>query len=89
LKYYSDITRQFYETAKGCKEAEDQYKQALAENCAKLDALSPIKVLMRGYAVALQESHIVDSVKQIDFDRTVTVRLTDGQVECQPLKTVE
>lgn len=31
MKYYSDITRQFYETAKGCKEAEDQYKQALAE----------------------------------------------------------
>ncbi len=64
-------------------------KQEFAERCAKLDALSPLKVLMRGYAVVSQDSHVADSVKQIDLKQTVTVRLSDGCLECQPLKILE
>ena len=64
-------------------------KQRLGEACAKLDALSPYKVLLRGYAAVYADSHIVDSVKQINLDKTIQVRLADGSVECQPIKILE
>ena len=64
-------------------------KQGLAEICAKLDALSPYKVLLRGYAAVYADSHIVESIKQIDLKKTIQVRLSDGSVECQPVRIVE
>ncbi len=46
---------------------------------AKLDAMSPLKVLTRGYAMAQTEnSEIVRSVAQIDPGDTVRVTLADG-----------
>lgn len=47
---------------------------------AKLDAMSPLKVLQRGYSFA-QDSrgHVLGSVKQIALGDTITVRLSDGR----------
>ncbi len=46
---------------------------------AKLDAMSPLKVLTRGYAMAQKEDHeIVRSVNQINPGDTVHVSLADG-----------
>ena len=64
-------------------------KQRFGEACAKLDALSPYKVLLRGYAAVYADSHVVDSVRQIDLQKTLQIRLADGSVECQPLRILE
>ena len=46
---------------------------------AKLDAMSPLKVLTRGYAMAQKENEeIVRSVSQIDPGESVRVSLADG-----------
>ena len=46
---------------------------------AKLDALSPLKVLTRGYAmVSTQDSLLVRSVKQVKPEDTVQIRVSDG-----------
>ena len=52
-------------------------KGEFASLSAKLDALSPLKVLSRGYSVVTKDSNTV-SFKQIEKDDDVTIRFVDG-----------
>ena len=46
---------------------------------AKLDAMSPLKVLSRGYAVTeAEDGRIIRSVKQVDIDDRIHISLSDG-----------
>ena len=48
---------------------------------AKLDAMSPLKVLTRGYAMAQTEGGVVlKSVNQVDRGERITVSLSDGKL---------
>ena len=48
---------------------------------AKLDAMSPLKVLTRGYAMAQTESgEVLKSVKQVERGENITVSLNDGHL---------
>ncbi len=49
---------------------------------AKLDAMSPLKVLTRGYAmVQTGDGELLKSVEQVRIDDRITVSLADGQLE--------
>jgi exodeoxyribonuclease VII large subunit len=51
---------------------------------AKLDALSPLKVLARGYAVVTDDhKKTVQSVRNIQIQDTINVMLRDGSINCQ------
>ncbi|MCR4924952.1 MAG: exodeoxyribonuclease VII large subunit [Clostridiales bacterium] len=50
--------------------------------CGKLDALSPLKVLARGYSVVFKEEKSVSSVKDIEKDDEIKIRMSDGIAEC-------
>ncbi len=51
---------------------------------AKLDALSPLKVLARGYCVAtLGDGSLLRSVKQTQAGDRLSLRLSDGSVGCR------
>ena len=56
-------------------------RQHFVTAAAKLDALSPLKVLSRGYAV-VQDSHgsVVYSAKQLESGAKISVILNDGSV---------
>ncbi len=55
------------------------YKQQFLTFAAKLDALSPLKVLTRGYAVVeTGEGSVVQSVHQIEPGDEVAIRFRDG-----------
>ena len=48
---------------------------------AKLDAMSPLKVLTRGYAMAqTQDGEVLKSVKQVERGERITVSLSDGKL---------
>ena len=50
-------------------------------NTAKLDALSPLKVLTRGYAmVQSEEGTVIRSVSQISNGDNIRIKVTDGSV---------
>ncbi len=51
----------------------------------QLDALSPLKVMARGYGLVYNEteSHLIRSIEEIKPGATVQVKLIDGQLECQ------
>lgn len=56
-------------------------KQLYLTNTAKLDAMSPLKVLTRGYAlVQNSESEIIRSVKQVNPGDKLCVALSDGSL---------
>ena len=57
--------------------------QRFRQAAAKLDALSPLKVLGRGYAMATVEERVVRSVEQLNVGDTVTVSLSDGTAQCR------
>ena len=54
-------------------------KQYFISQTAKLDAMSPLKVLSRGYAVSKkQDGSLIRSVGQVKKDDTVSVTVSDG-----------
>ena len=51
---------------------------------ASLDALSPLKVLGRGYSIAqASDGTILTSVRQLKPDTRFRLRLTDGEAPCR------
>lgn len=49
---------------------------------AGLDAMSPLKVLARGYAVAHRDGKVLSSVAQAEIFDQIQIRLSDGQLDC-------
>jgi len=59
--------------------------EQLAIQLGKLDALSPLKVLQRGYGVAYNEhrTSLIYSVKSINLGDIIHLDLHDGSLDCQ------
>lgn len=66
-----------------------QQKHRFASSAAKLDALSPLKVLSRGYAIVRAEDGVVSSVKRVRPQQSVQVTLRDGELSCLVCETKE
>jgi exodeoxyribonuclease VII large subunit len=59
-------------------------RRSLDQFAAQLDALSPLKVLGRGYAVAQDEKgKVLKSVKQLKQGTDFTLRVSDGSVDAK------
>ncbi|MBQ7089481.1 MAG: exodeoxyribonuclease VII large subunit, partial [Clostridia bacterium] len=58
-------------------------KGRLEQHIAKLDALSPLKVMRRGFLAARDEcGNLIHSVDQLKKDDSLLLRVTDGKVKC-------
>ena len=55
-------------------------RAALARDAGELDALSPLKVLSRGYAIASNEEGVVTSASGFSPGDAMRVRMSDGEV---------
>ena len=56
-------------------------KQRFISLTAKLDAMSPLKVLTRGYAMAQTESgEVVRGISQVELGQRINVTLSDGKL---------
>ena len=53
-------------------------KSESLELFAKLDALSPLKTLTRGYCLAEQNGNIINSAKSLNKDDEITIKFNDG-----------
>jgi len=58
-------------------------RMELAALGAGLHALSPLKVLGRGYAIVRQDSAVISSVTQVAEGEKLDIMVTDGLVRCQ------
>lgn len=61
-----------------CKMSVERGKARFMQAVSKLDALSPLAVLSRGYSYAEKDGKIVSGIKDIKIDDTVKIRFTDG-----------
>ena len=52
----------------------------------KLDTLSPLKTLARGYSITEYNGEILKSVKQVKEDEKIEIRLKDGNITAKALK---
>ena len=52
----------------------------------KLDTLSPLKTLARGYSITEYNGKILKSVKQVKEDEKIEIRLKDGNITAKALK---
>lgn len=65
-------------------------QQKYVANVAKLDAMSPLKVLSRGYAMAQKETgELIRSVKQTTTGEGIVVSLADGKLNASILSIKE
>lgn len=55
-------------------------QNSFAERIAQLDALSPLKVLGRGFSYCEKENHAITSINQLSVGDMLTLQFTDGQV---------
>lgn len=56
-------------------------KQRYIANISKLDAMSPLKVLTRGYSMAqTEDGQLLRSVSQVELGQRITVFLSDGRI---------
>lgn len=66
-----------------------QQKQ-LAHLCGKLDSLSPLKVLARGYSITQnQQNFTIRSIKDVNIGEHIKTRLTDGNIISQVIRLEE
>lgn len=57
---------------------------------SKLDAMSPLKVLSRGYSMAQsEEGEVIRSVHQTELGQRITVALSDGKLSATVMKKME
>ncbi len=61
-----------------------QKKQRFVALAAKLDAMSPLKVLARGYGVVRDKNgHVMASALQTSIGERVSIQLTDGKIHAE------
>ncbi len=57
---------------------------------SKLDAMSPLKVLLRGYSMARNErGEVIRSVNQVEMGQRITVSLSDGKLSATVMNKEE
>ncbi|WP_077618743.1 exodeoxyribonuclease VII large subunit [Bacillus sinesaloumensis] len=61
-----------------------QKQFVFSSTLSKLEALSPLKIMDRGYSLVYDEDkHLVKSVAQVEQGKRIKVELTDGQLDCE------
>ncbi len=73
------LTRAFAGAAQVCLSRADR---RLAAVSGKLDALSPLKVLSRGYSIPYSGEKVVKSVADVRTGDELTLRVADGAIHC-------
>ena len=57
-------------------------KQRLSMLSSQLDALSPLHILSRGYAVASRGGKAIKSIKEVKSGDEFSLLLSDGSINC-------
>ncbi|WLV23525.1 exodeoxyribonuclease VII large subunit [Aciduricibacillus chroicocephali] len=68
----------------------DKKQSELGLQIEKLSLLNPLEIMKRGFSVPYgADGEIIRSVRQVEQGERISVKLADGQAECQVLETKE
>lgn len=57
-----------------------------SELCARLDAMSPLKILSRGFGIAARSGEIITDARRVEVGDEIDLRLARGALECEVKK---
>ena len=57
----------------------EKNKNKYIELVAKLDTLSPLKTLLRGYSIVEKDNKVIKSIEELKINDEVTIKLNDGE----------
>ena len=77
-KIYIDNLSHRFEMA--VKMISERKKQALSLNISKLDGLSPLGTIARGFSVASGSDGVIKSVKQVKSGDEISITVSDGKI---------
>lgn len=81
--YRQKIDNYMKQAEKSFKLSMSERKKTMAELFAKLDALSPLGVMARGYAIASEaDGTVIRTVKDMTAGKEFSLRLADGECDC-------
>lgn len=81
--YSLSLDQRCMELDNGLQKVLHSKQKDFAELVGKLDAMSPLKVLGRGYSYCEKDSRAVSSIAQVQIGDTLTLQLADGQIESE------
>ena len=61
----------------------ERFGLRLGATAGRLDAISPLKVLGRGYAIAKSGGKVLTRASQVKKGDAVSVRLSEGEIQCE------
>ena len=67
------------------KEIKTEKKNKYIELVTKLDSISPLKTLIRGYSLTEKDGQIIKRASQIDRGDIITIKFSDGEKNAQVL----
>lgn len=53
----------------------------------KLDALNPLKVLLRGYSIAQKDNKLISKIEEVSVDDEISLVVSDGIINCKVIET--
>lgn len=78
-----NLDRLFSDAAVNVKNLLASKRSGFAELCARADALSPLKILSRGYCVTYKNGTILKTTQEVELGDFVDIRLSDAVLKCE------
>ena len=80
INEYSQVLDKYIKSLEvNIKNVHNKAKLEFKEKVAKLDALSPLKTLSRGYSITQKDGKIVKSKNDLNKDDKIEIRFADGE----------
>ena len=80
-EYYINTDNIIKRLENSIKNKLNECKSNTTNNIAKLDALSPLKTLTRGYSITEYKGKVLKSIKELKTKEEIQVRLRDGAIK--------
>ena len=65
------------------KKIKEKNKNKYIELVSKLDTLSPLKTLTRGYSIIEKDGKIVKSITDLQAEDEISIRMKDGEKQAK------
>ena len=81
--YYLEVDTLYQKMELATKEKIKELKRLFSQEVTKLDALSPLKTLSRGYCIAEANQKVISRVESLQNDMEINLKFQDGEAKAK------